>query len=160
MWLVNQTNSNLHWLFSWTNLTRPGHINTKKNKINRAGNSDEWRTQNCPPQNCPPKGISRAGNSDIHLFKGSKSSAEVLCFLFWSALSQYILFNHRRGVEFAFNTNKLFWPYSLSFMVSRFFSLIIWAIYLALLVRCKKTETKLYPWWNLTLGWDTFSLGG
>ena len=38
----------------------------KKNKINRAGNSDDWRTQNCPPQNCPPKGISRAGNSDIH----------------------------------------------------------------------------------------------
>ena len=36
----------------------------KKNKINRAGNSDEWRTQNCPPQNCPPKGISRAGNSE------------------------------------------------------------------------------------------------
>ena len=35
-----------------------------KNKINRAGNSDEWRTQNCPPQNCPPKGISRAGNSE------------------------------------------------------------------------------------------------
>ena len=33
----------------------------KKNIINGAGNSDELRTQNCPP-----KGISRAGNSDIH----------------------------------------------------------------------------------------------
>ena len=43
------------------------HINTKKNKINRAGNSDEWHTQNCLPQNCPPKDISREGNSDIHL---------------------------------------------------------------------------------------------
>ena len=41
-------------------------ISTQKNIINRAGNSDEWCTQNCPPQNCPPKGISRAGNSDIH----------------------------------------------------------------------------------------------
>ena len=41
-------------------------LSTHKNKINRAGNSDEWHTQNCPPQNCPPKGISRAGKSDIH----------------------------------------------------------------------------------------------
>ena len=39
-----------------------------KNKINRAGNYDEWRTQNCPPQNCPPKGISRAGNSEGNPF--------------------------------------------------------------------------------------------
>ena len=37
----------------------------KKNIINGAGNSDELRTQNCPP-----KGISRAGNSDIHLVQG------------------------------------------------------------------------------------------
>ena len=48
-------------------------ISTQKNIINRAGNSDEWCTQNCPPQNCPPKGISRAGNSDIHHFQEPKT---------------------------------------------------------------------------------------
>ena len=36
----------------------------KKKKMNRAGNSDELRTQNCPPQNCPSKGISRSGYSE------------------------------------------------------------------------------------------------
>ena len=56
-----------------------------KNKINRAGNSDEWRTQNCPPQNCPPKGISRAGNSEgnQNTWKWDISRFSCLSWLAW-----------------------------------------------------------------------------